>query len=442
MTVRRNRNGQVRSIFLSEESTNYCRSVIDVFNYSVGKTRVEMEKELKLMELKSQNPKILRGLALLMFRLSRMERPSHLDPGVVRDAIFRYARSPAVTRDERSVIIDKVASELQTSPSEIDNAMYADNEDNELLREAANINERKLMELYNLEQIETVMIRSDWVELTTHANRARFIRKIRSLGLLYSENHVENGHILRISGPVSILEHSGRYGSRFALLVRHVLRSTDWEINASVKLKNTKGEEYFTYHLDQSVSEYTGDIQVSEPLPDYVTSDPDPIIHGDRTFYPDYSIQAGTRKVNIFLTTPRYFHEDRGDLQVLSAGDENTELLCILDAKGKCPPGARCFRESVNWIALKESLEAKHTGGRKTGTERVAVASGKKMEDQKTTSRKNPDQDVIMHLKNLYPDSQAMVDYLDFMGFAPAETLERAGYRVTWKGLRLIVGEK
>lgn len=37
---------------------------------------------------------------------------------------------------------------------------------------------------------------------------------------------------------------------------------------------------------------------------------------------------------------------------------------------------------------------------------------------------------MISPLNSLYPDSQAMVDYLDFMGIPPKEALRGAGFRV------------
>ena len=95
MAVRRSRNGTVRSVFLSDENSDYSLSVMGVFSRSVGRTRLEIEKELKVVELKSQNPKILRGLALVMFRLSGMERASKLDPAIVRNTIFSRAKTPA-----------------------------------------------------------------------------------------------------------------------------------------------------------------------------------------------------------------------------------------------------------------------------------------------------------------------------------------------------------
>ena len=48
---------------------------------------------------------------------------------------------------------------------------------------------------------------------------------------------------------------------------------------------------------------------------------------------------------------------------------------------------------------------------------------------------------IKAHLQALYPDSEAMTDYLEFMGFPVEKTLEEAGFRTRWKGLRLIVTE-
>ncbi|MEM0195141.1 MAG: DUF790 family protein, partial [Thermoplasmatales archaeon] len=63
MSVRRSNKGILRSVLLTEENSNYCSAILDLFNSSIGKTRNQIEEELKTMELKVQNPKILRGLA-------------------------------------------------------------------------------------------------------------------------------------------------------------------------------------------------------------------------------------------------------------------------------------------------------------------------------------------------------------------------------------------
>lgn len=438
MTVRRSRSGVVRSIFLSEESSDYGSTVREIFMRNVGRSRIEIEKALKVAELKSQNPKIMRGLALLMFRLSRMDKPSQLDPAAVRKSIFEQARTPAINQEEREKILLAVAREMGTTIHEIDNAMYADNGDNEILASVAEIEPLELSHLYNVEQIETVVLKSEWMEIRTNSHRNRFVRKIRSLGLLYSEKNEENFHILRVSGPVSILEHSERYGFRFALLIRYILKFSDWAIDASVKLKNGKDKDDFRYHLDQSVSEYTGIVDLpTDTLPDFVRGDPEPIGVEPAAFHPDYSVVVGSRPVNIFITTPRYYEEDFQELVNLPGYGVDSELVCVLGKTEKCPPGARCFKESVDWYALRvhlmERSESRPDGGSKRNEGRSKA--------RETLPGKKANEEVNSHLKLLYPDSQAMVDYLDFMGLPPAETLEDAGYKVKWKGLRIMVVE-
>jgi hypothetical protein len=439
MAVRRSRNGTVRSIFLSDENSDYSISVMDVFSRSVGRTRHEIEKELKLMELKSQNPKILRGIALVMFRLSRMEKASKLDPAIVRNTIFSRATTPAITDEERDRIIQGVAEDMHTTTADIYMAMYADNEDNEILRKVPVIDPEMVSKIYNMEQIETVILKSLWIDIRTSSNMGGFIRRVRSLGLLYSES-MENGiPVIRVSGPVSILEQSGRYGSKLALLVRYILRFSDWELDASVRLKNGDDKSEFIYHLDHSVSEYTGiEDQTRENLPSFVIPNPPPLKAGNRTLYPDYAISIESTTINLFFTTPRYFAEDRKEFAVIHDQGVQAELLCIAGKGEKCPEGAICIKDPLEWFALKDQLaKMKKKYIMDSRREQVVVNS-----PAKEKSKPKGDMEKIKaHLQALYPDSEAMTDYLEFMGFPVEKTLEEAGFRTRWKGLRLIVTE-
>ena len=437
MTVRRSKNGSVRSIFLSEDSSDYCLSVMEVFLRSTGKTRSDIEKELRIVELKSQNPKVMRGLALLMFRLSTMSRPSPLDPAAVRDSVFSLAKTPVLSHEDREKVLLTVAGKFNSSVSEVDNAIYADNEDNEILTRVAKTDPEKLARLYNIEQIETVMLKSQWMEIRTRTNRNRFVRRIRSLGLLYSEKFEGGDHLLMVSGPVSILEHSERYGSKFSLLVRYVLRFGDWEIDASVKLKKGKEKDEFRYHLDQSVSEFTGIIsEQEEKLPGFVEPEPEPVRSGNSLFYPDYAVRLEDETVNVFLTTPRYYSEDLEEIAPLAEGNSLSEVICILAKNEKCPPGAKCFRETIDWFSLRDDLSVPLRT--KNPKPKTILPTGSTI---KAPIKTSVSEEVNSHLKALYPDSQAMVDYLEFMGLPPAETLEKAGFKVKWQGFRINVQE-
>ena len=89
------------------------------FKSHVGSSREEIERDIRILELKIQNPKIIRGLSLIMFRLSRMIPPGNLDAELVRSTIFKYAMVPPVSPEGREDILARVAEELKSTVNEV-----------------------------------------------------------------------------------------------------------------------------------------------------------------------------------------------------------------------------------------------------------------------------------------------------------------------------------
>ena len=435
MTVRKSKNGVVRSVFLTSENSNYATSVIDLFHKSLGKRRKEIENEIKLLELKSQNPKIVRGLALLMFRLSRLDPPSFLDPMKVRKAIFSSARTPPVAPEERDDLIARIAAEMDVSPSEISKAMYADKEDEQILVSVPDITPDDLSARYNLEQVETVMLKTSSIVITTTMNHARFERRIRSLGLLYRISDENGIYRIEVSGPLSIIEHSDRYGSRIAMLMRYLFHYSDWQVQATVKLKNGDEKSDYSYFLDDAAVELlTSREPTHESGKDRILSEtPSPIKVAGKAIFPDYSVAINDTTVSIFITRPNYFGEDQAMVTGIAREGHQAELFCILEKGEKCPPGAHCFRDELDRHAVVDYLKARLT------KREVPAKPAERPEEKPTHVNQDVPEKVLQHLHSLYPDSQAMVDYLEFMGFDPSEALQKAGFTIKWKGLRIIV---
>jgi hypothetical protein len=109
------------------------------------------------------------------------------------------------------------------------------------------------------------------------------------------------------------------------------------------------------------------------------------------------------------------------------------ELFCILEKGEKCPPGAHCFRDELDRHAVVDYLKARLT------KREVPAKPAERPEEKPTHVNQDVPEKVLQHLHSLYPDSQAMVDYLEFMGFDPSEALQKAGFTIKWKGLRIIV---
>lgn len=426
MMVRKSKKGTVRSVFLTEEGSDYSSSVINLFSASIGKNIEEIEDSLKALELKSQNPKIVKGLALLMFRMSRIEPPSSLDPITVREVIFSKTRVPPASPGERDEILEAVAKEMNSSVAEIRKAMYADKESEQILLSLPEITPDSLSRRFNSEQIETVMLKAKKIEITSPFNMPRIIRIARRLGLLYRATERD---AVEISGPLSVTEGSERYGSSFALFTRQIMRVGEWQAEATVSLRDGKREKEYAYTINSSVSEYS-DLPEEENHYGFLQSKEFVKLENGQVIF-DYTFNVEGKSVNILVTRPRYYQEDHFTVRSAREQGINAEVFCIIRGNEKCPSGAICFKDSVDWIRAKEFLETKYSR-KETNVERGPV---KKIEEISEENRKK----IFRHLEDLYPDSQAMVDYIEFMGLDASKTLEEAGFKVIWKGLKILV---
>ncbi|MHB1440461.1 MAG: DUF790 family protein [Cuniculiplasma sp.] len=437
MTIRRSKNGTIRTIFLTSENSDYCSQTLNLFKENIGNSRSEIEGKLKILELKVQNPKVIKGLALIIFREARMVTPGELDPVMVRNTIFSKVRIPPVSEETRNEILVSMAEELHSDKDEVIRSMYGDLEREQILSSIGNLSEDYLIKKYNQEQVETVLLKSKSIELYIKQVNGRLIRKIRSLGLLYTEVSSEDSHKLEISGPISMEKHSERYGARLALFVRYLFSFSEWKLDSTVVLTSSGKKTEYRYSLDDSVIEYMPPRNRSNSFSGNgaFVSDPEGIEMTKNIIYPDYSIKVNDTTINIFITRPPYFEEDFSIVHNLQKEGHRAEIFCILDPQEKCPKGAHCMKGTFNFRDAEDYLREKNTNEKKSADKRTIVIPVQ--ENHLTGKEISPV--VIKHLSDLFPDSQAMVDYLDFMGFLPAETLEKLGYRVKWHGLRIEV---
>ena len=434
MTVRKSRNGTVRSVFLTQENSDYCSAVLDLFRTHIGSSREEIEREIRILELKIQNPKIIRGLALIMFRFSKLTPPANLNAELVRSTIFKHTKVPPISPEGREQILAKVAEELNSSVDEVSRSMYADKENEQILEAVPNISYDELAKKFNMEQIETVILKCLTMTVKMKEGINRIVRKARSLGLLYTLESGSAESSITLSGPLMIKEHSERYGYKFALLVRFLMKFANWEMDAHVNLKNIQGKAEYAYHLDSSVSEYTGSVsEINHGVyHSYFDDNPEPVQVMGNKLYADYSLSLGKKQIMILVTRPNYYEEDYSIMESIRKAGHDCALFCIVESGQKCPKGANCMKSEINFTDAYEFLLKRQEYEEKKNTSIEQVKASNAVNNKKKLS-----EEMIKHLRELYPDSIAMVDYLEFMGFSPAEALIEAGYEVKWHGLRI-----
>lgn len=416
MMFRKSKDGTIRPIFITADNTDYCIRVLDLFKTSINSKRSEIEDRLKILELKSQNPKFIKGLALLLFRYSKFERSSTLDSERVRETIFRESQNPAVAPEQKHEILERVAKIYNVSAQDIEDAMYADKESEYVLKEVYDSDPEMLAKQFNLEQLETMVLKSVELKISEAKNWSVIYRKVKSLGLLYTIDHE---HSITVNGPISVLEQTERYGARLALLLRYLVNMHEWHIDAKIVLKDSnKEKKEYLLSLNSSVSYYLPIANIEESkLPDikYRIDKAEPVIIDGQVYIADYSIEVHGTKVYIDISKPIYVDKNRKVKELMHINHINWEIFYYIESNEKNVKREICFKNNIDWDKISKYIEDKYD---------------KKENDLEAIKR---------DIEALYPDSERIIEYLESRGYVPDEILKSMGYRIKWEGLRLRV---
>ncbi|EQD32965.1 protein containing DUF790, endonuclease-like protein, partial [mine drainage metagenome] len=183
----------------------------------MGKRRRDIHEELRDLELKVQYNKVIKGLGEIMFRRSRFSSSGSLDPAVIREQIFLMTPHGVQDSEERSRIFEEIAAEHSVSAHEVEESMYSDMEEEEILLEVSDIGDEELCRHYNLEQAETLLLKAFQMNVKDVSDWGSLARESKKLGLLFS-TRIVSGEIveMKFDGPMSVVEETRRYSIRFA----------------------------------------------------------------------------------------------------------------------------------------------------------------------------------------------------------------------------------
>ena len=431
MMVRKTKKGDVKPVFLSEDSSDLCKSVTNFMKSAIGTNMHSIDHGRKEMELKSGSHKIIRSLFLIMERLSRFEPPSPLEADKVRMEIFSRSPYPVITTKERNQTLTAVAGIFGVSPDEISNAFYADKDSEQVLKEVPDKSPEELAKIFNLEQIETLIMHSTSVIVNDCSNWYLLIRRIKSLGLLFTMS-AEKTELksITVSGPASVLEKTERYGIRLSQMFRYLYRMDQWSLEAIVQLRKTgsKTKHEYTLKLGDDISEYLPGNTVKTEKPELkynVIWDPEPLELKDGMMVPYCAIDIDRKKVFVNLSIKEYLDRDRAIKSELLGRGITLENVYITYGTDRKIPGETCFKEQVDWEDLEMLLEKRYGH---------AFASGKTVTPSKEMSMTEFDT-LKKTVDNAFPDSARIVEAIQSSGFPLDETLYKLGYKIMWDGL-------
>ncbi len=222
------------------------------------------------------NYRFIRGLSQLLGRRTTIETDAAVDPSLARETVFEACGGMVLSPAERNEALQKAAKKLSISVRELEKALWADLEENQVVKSFLPLSPAKLIQQYNISLTQTLLFRAVDLDIWTKGDFQKLLWKILRLGLMYSledtgeaktksnkekeepEERIEEkpeelkAVHLHLDGPASLFRISERYGNSFAKIFPALLRSKGWRLKAGILHKGYQGKRILEFTLDDS----------------------------------------------------------------------------------------------------------------------------------------------------------------------------------------------
>ncbi|MCP4297474.1 MAG: DUF790 family protein [Proteobacteria bacterium] len=249
---------------LSEKNVKLCGAILQLFTESVGKKRSEIEEELKIYQMDVKNPKTVQGLSKILFHNSTFSQHNDCDPIALRSKIYSVAAEHWKNNDspEQSFNSHKedILQKSKISESEAHNNtetwLYGDISGNQVLRDTKKFKQITLLNRFNTEQVQGLLLSATSLELTIQKKQKPFFRQVMQMlkffRLMYRvEMEDDDGLTLIIDGPGSVLENSKSYAVELANFFPAILiLNSNWSLQARLQIKGKS--KNFKLRLDHN----------------------------------------------------------------------------------------------------------------------------------------------------------------------------------------------
>ncbi|MBS7288739.1 MAG: DUF790 family protein [Candidatus Freyarchaeota archaeon] len=304
---------------LSRENIELASEVIEVFRSSTGRKRDEILDIVGEFE-QGVNYRFIRGLRVLLERRSTFEVRSKLNPVEVRRLVFEEASKVGgivVDRDTRRKILKEVASKLSASIEEVEEALWADQEGEQVMSAFSDIEPDELLKKYNLSLAQTMLFNATSMNVYVEGPFKNVLREVKYRGLMYFAERVGRGVSLTIDGPASLMKLTEKYGTAMAKILPSIISLDTWSLRANVVRRGTDGKprvyEFLLTHRDKYLFSIIKEREEfdSSVEEDFYTSfqslgtewkirrEPEALVAGSSVLVPDFSLEKGNVKVYV-----------------------------------------------------------------------------------------------------------------------------------------------
>lgn len=311
--------GKIFPKFASDKDYALAEKIIKIFRKGKGRKYGEVMAAIKTLE-NARNYRKVRAFSRVVERFCVekaciFDIPSSIEPQKVR--MFLFERGYVTSKKERQRVVEYAAKFFNTTPDEIEKAMYADRDEELVLVDVRQMTPDLLIKLYNLSLLQTTIFDCLRLSFWTSSNHKEIFRRIKWLGLMY-----EIHDSIEITGAASILKMTRRYGTSIAKLIPSIIKAKRWWIKAEIVDK----ERIYFLEIDDSFrhlfpdydekveydssleEEFARKIKAIKPEVEIIR-EPNVIRTGEYAFIPDFLIKKGKKEVYVEIAgfwTPEY----------------------------------------------------------------------------------------------------------------------------------------
>lgn len=378
VSSREGHRGRVTPRYLGGRDEVWVRAVHQELDAFVGRPSRERDADLParvhaIARDHGVSTRAADGVAHVLAKRFRTRVGARLDPAHVRAIVFEEAARDAVL--DRRAALARASHRLAAPTEEILAALFADRPDRKLVApEAAPLPASELVDAYNLALVQGLLLRSEHVVVEVREHVRAVVRFAKLSGLLCTCSLGRDGTRLDVSGPLSILRHTTKYGFALASFFPAVVATPGFRLAARCVLR----DDLVVVHVDA-----TARIARTHALPKDADSaveralardvrrlarawtlarETDAITVGTHAFFPDFTLRhpdgfAVLVEVVGFYT-PEYL---RGKLAALRVAAARPLVVCIDDSlsagDGEIPGAVLRFTKRIDAGALLDAAD-------------------------------------------------------------------------------------
>ena len=301
---------------LSSDNLEIASGLIEVYKQHIDEKKRILKEFVGELEDRYYDYRFIRGLSFLLDTRSVFRCNEKASPVDLRRKTFQATKKFGLptTPEQRSKIIEKIASEMKITPEMVEEFFYADLDSESILEKFDPPSAQELLEKYNLSLTQTLLFDSTELNFTATGNWQRIFYAVKKLGLIY-DAYKDGGFWVKIDGPASLFKLTRRYGTAMAKLLPFIVANPEWTVEAKIlwkykneicdfKIESCKHHAVLRSHLppisyDSIVEE---DFAARFEALDSgwrLRREPEPVLAGKHVIIPDFSLEREGIKVYV-----------------------------------------------------------------------------------------------------------------------------------------------